>query len=101
MVMADRYRDGDPTNNITAPTPNADPRGDWQGGDLQGVKQSISDGTFDKLGIRTLWISPFNTNPAGAFPAADNIHQVTGYHGYWPTKGREVDARLGGTHALN
>ena len=28
------------------------------------------------------------------------MHQVTGYHGYWPVKGREVDARWGGDAAL-
>jgi glycosidase len=100
MVMTDRYRDGDATNNLTAPTPGADPRGDFQGGDLQGVTQSIADGTFDKLGVRALWLSPFPTNPAGAYLAADGVHMVTGYHGYWPVKGREVDARLGGDAAL-
>jgi len=100
MVMTDRYRDGDPTNNLGAPTPGADPRGDFQGGDLQGVTQSIADGTFDKLGVRALWLSPFPTNPAGAYLAADGVHMVTGYHGYWPVKGREVDKRLGGDAAL-
>ncbi|MBC8072658.1 MAG: glycosyl hydrolase, partial [Deltaproteobacteria bacterium] len=42
----------------------------------------------------------FNTNPEGAYLAADGVHLVTGYHGYWPTRGREVDARIGGEDAL-
>jgi glycosidase len=100
MVMTDRYRDADPGGNIPMPTPGADPRGDFKGGDLQGVKASIADGTLDKLGIRAIWLSPFGTNPAGAFIAADGVHMVTGYHGYWPVKGREVDARWGGDAAL-
>lgn len=99
MVMADRYRDGDPTNNAPA-TPMADARGDWKGGDLQGLRQSIADGTLDKLGVRAIWVTPFGTNPEGAYLASDGVHYVTGYHGYWPVKGREVDPRLGGEQAL-
>jgi glycosidase len=100
MVMTDRYRDADSSNNIPAPTPGADPRGDFQGGDLQGVRASIADGTLDKLGVRAIWLSPFGTNPPGAYLAADGVHMVTGYHGYWPVKGREVDPRWGGDAAL-
>ena len=100
MVMTDRYRDGDPSNNLASPTPGSDPRGDFLGGDFQGVTQAIADGTLDKLGVRALWLTPFGTNPDGAYFAADGVHKVTGYHGYWPTKGREVDARLGGAAAL-
>lgn len=99
MVMADRYRDGDPTNNAPA-TPMADARGDWKGGDLQGLRQSIADGTLDKLGVRAIWVTPFGTNPPGAYLASDGVHYVTGYHGYWPIKGREVDPRIGGEKAL-
>ncbi|PIE05351.1 MAG: glycosyl hydrolase, partial [Sorangium cellulosum] len=99
MVMVDRYRDGDTSNN-PGPTPNADPRGDWMGGDLQGLTASIADGTLDQLGVRAIWLTPFQTNPVGAYPASDGTHQVTGYHGYWPTRAREVDARMGGEAAL-
>ena len=99
MVVTDRYRDGDPSNN-PGPTPGADPRGDWQGGDLEGLRQSIAAGLLDQLGVTAIWLTPFNTNPAGAYLAADEFHQVTGYHGYWPVKAREVDPRLGGEQAL-
>jgi len=99
MVLTDRYRDGDPGNNA-APTPGADPRGDWQGGDLKGVRDSIADGTLDALGIRAIWLTPFQTNPTGAYKAADGYHGVTGYHGYWPIKAREVDPRIGDAAAL-
>ncbi|MGB1275989.1 MAG: alpha-amylase family glycosyl hydrolase, partial [Nannocystaceae bacterium] len=100
MVLTDRFRDGDPGNN-PGPTPMADPRGDYQGGDLEGVRQAIADGTLDQLGIRAIWLTPFQQNPEGAYIAADNQHYVTGYHGYWPTKAREVDTRLGGAEALH
>ncbi|MCC6646740.1 MAG: glycosyl hydrolase, partial [Polyangiaceae bacterium] len=99
MVMTDRYRDGDPSNDAPT-TPGADPRGDFQGGDLAGVTQAIEDGTLDALGVRALWLTPFNENPKGAYPASDGVHQVTGYHGYWPVKARAVDPRIGGDAAL-
>jgi glycosidase len=99
MVLTDRYRDGESSNN-PGPTPGADPRGDWQGGDLQGVKASIEDGSLDALGVRAIWLTPFQTNPVGAYLASDGEHKVTGYHGYWPVKAREVDPRLGGEAAL-
>ncbi|AUX46650.1 glycosyl hydrolase [Sorangium cellulosum] len=99
MVVTDRYRDGDPDLNAP-PTPGADPRGDWAGGDLEGLRQGIEDGTLDALGVRAIWLTPFQENPAGAYLAGDGVHQVTGYHGYWPIKAREVDPRLGGAAAL-
>ncbi|MFO0591974.1 MAG: alpha-amylase family glycosyl hydrolase [Polyangiaceae bacterium] len=100
MVMTDRYKDGDSSNNAAA-TPGADPRGDYQGGDLQGLAASIAAGDLDKLGVRAIWITPFQTNPQGAYPASDGVHQVTGYHGYWPIKARSVDPRIGGDAALH
>lgn len=99
MVVTDRFRDGDPGLN-PPPTAGADPRGDWSGGDLEGIRRSIADGTLDALGVRALWLTPFQTNPGGAYPASDGVHLVTGYHGYWPTRAREVDPRLGGADAL-
>lgn len=100
MVMTDRYRNGDPSND-GGPVMGADGPGDFWGGDLEGLRQSIADGTLDALGVRAIWLSPFQTNPDTAYAAADGQHAVTGYHGYWPTRAREVDARLGGAEALH
>jgi glycosidase len=100
MVVTDRFRDGDPGN--TPPRNSAVlPSGDFQGGDLKGVELAISEGYFDQLGVKTLWLTPWQTQPAGAYPDADGVHQVMGYHGYWPIKAREVDPRLGGADALH
>lgn len=99
MVLTDRFRDGDPGNNPGA-TAMADPRGDWKGGDLVGLRQAIADGTLDKLGVRAIWLTPFQTGPTQAYKASDGVHYVTGYHGYWPIKAREVDPRIGGAAAL-
>lgn len=101
MILTDRYRNGDPQND-SPPTPNVqDPRGDFGNGDLEGVRQKIADGTLDQLGVRAIWLTPFQTNPPDAYVAADEVHLVTGYHGYWPVKAREVEPRLGGEAALH
>jgi len=100
MVMTDRFQDGDPSNN-PSPTAGAEPEADWFGGDLQGLRQAISDGHLDELGVRAIWLTPFQTVPEPAYLAADGVHQVTGYHGYWPIQAREVDPRLGGADALH
>ncbi len=94
MVMLDRYADGDPGNN-PPPEPTAAAGGDWQGGDLQGLTERIESGYLDALGVRAIWLTPFNTGASGAEIASDGVHVVTGYHGYWPIAPREVDPRLG------
>lgn len=99
MTMTDRFANGDPSND-QAPPANVDSRTVYKGGDLTGVKNAIASGYLDQIGVRAIWLSPFNTNPAGAFAASDGVHSATGYHGYWPVKAREVDPRLGGAAAL-
>ena len=100
LAMPDRFANGDRAND-PARAPNVDPRADYQGGDLQGLRARIADGTLDRLGVRVLWMTPVNVNPGGSFLAQDGIHQVTGYHGYWPISPRAVDPRLGGEAALD
>ncbi|MEZ4372859.1 MAG: alpha-amylase family glycosyl hydrolase [Polyangiaceae bacterium] len=100
MALTDRFEDGD-TGNDPGPTSGVtDARADWNGGDFDGLRARIADGTLDALGVRALWLTPFQTNPAGAYGAADGVHQVTGYHGYWPVEPRTVEPRLGGEVAL-
>lgn len=100
MIMTDRYRDGDASNNPGSTAGVTDARADWHGGDLEGVRKAISEGVLDNLGVRAIWLTPFATNPSGAYLASDKQHLVAGYHGYWPVRAREVDARLGGEAAL-
>jgi len=100
VVTTDRFRDGDPFNNPPA-TAGVFPQADWKGGDLEGVRQAIADGTFDKLGVRALRLTPFATNPTGAYLLPDGVHKSTAaFHGYWPVKAREVEPRIGGAAAL-
>jgi len=92
MVMTDRFRNGDPAND-PAPSAGAERAADFHGGDLRGVTAAIEDGTFEALGVRALWLSPFVENATSVHD--DGGHGVTAYHGYWPTKARAVDPRLG------
>jgi glycosidase len=92
MVMTDRFRNGDPAND-----PGRDPaavfEADFRGGDLRGITQALEDGTFDALGVRALWLSPFVENARRVHD--DQGHGVSAYHGYWPVKARAIDPRLG------
>lgn len=99
MGMNDRLKNGTTANDTPAPV-GVDERARFQGGDLEGARQVIASGALDSLGVRAIWFSPFHSNVEGAFAADDGVHQVTGYHGYWPTRAREVDPRLGGEAAL-
>ncbi len=98
MLMIDRFRDGDPSNNGPALT-NVPASVQFQGGDLQGVEQAIREGYFDELGVKAIWLSPWQTQPRGSYRSLDG-RQVTGYHGYWPIEARTVDPRFGGENAL-
>jgi neopullulanase len=99
MTMNDRFADGVPANNAAA-IAGTEPRAAYKGGDLQGLEAAVQSGYLSGLGVRALWLSPVVTNPSGGYLADDNVHRVTGYHGYWPIKAREVDPRLGGNAAL-
>lgn len=99
MVMTDRFVNGEPANDQAGST-GVVSSGDWEGGDLNGLAAQIRSGYFNDLGIRALWLNPVNTGADGMWIASDGVHQVTGFHGYWPIKPREVDPRVGGEAAL-
>ncbi|MCA1663854.1 MAG: hypothetical protein LC659_06235, partial [Myxococcales bacterium] len=64
-----------------------------------GTQAAVDEGYFDALGVRTLWLSPPNRNPDGGFVGTGN-HLYSGYHGYWPIAGRDVQPRFGDLAAL-
>lgn len=95
QVMIDRFRgDG---GEVLAPPPNPGARA---GGTLGGVTAELEAGTFDALGITTLWLSPAYVNPTEARAGTDGQF-YEGYHGYWPVDSRGVDSRIGGAEALH
>ncbi len=99
MVMVDRFVNGNTSNDGVSS--GSSHEADWLGGDLQGVTKMIESGYFENLGINAIWLSPLNTNPNGSYLARDGVHQVSGYHGYWPIEPRQVDPRFGGEEALD
>lgn len=89
FAMIDRFADGDPGNNDQgageyAP---ADHRR-YSGGDLPGIARRLD--YIQGLGATALWITPPVAsqwwNPGGSYG---------GYHGYWATDFKAVDAHYG------
>ncbi len=78
MVMTDRFRNGDPSNDGDATTSRPSW---WQGGDLAGVIDSLDH--IRSLGATAVWITPVASQMPG------------GYHGYWARDPTAVDPHLG------
>ncbi|MGB1484979.1 MAG: alpha-amylase family glycosyl hydrolase [Poseidonia sp.] len=93
MIMTDRFVNANLSNDGVAT--GAAQGADWQGGDFAGVTQKIESGYFTDLGVNALWLTPFNTAANGTGKAADGVHDVAAFHGYWPTEARGVEPRLG------
>ncbi len=96
QVMIDRYR-GDGGTWLSPP---ADP-GARAGGTLAGVRASIEDGHFERLGISALWLSPVYAGPSEARKGRDDDHLYSNYHGYWVLDNRAVEPAIGGELALH
>mgnify|MGYP001204598182 FL=1 len=99
MIMTDRFVNGNYSNDPIA-LPDVSGGADWQGGDFEGVISLLESGYFTEIGVSAIWFTPFNSAVNGSYLAADNNHQVSGYHGYWPVKSREIDSRLGTAEEL-
>ena len=96
FAMIDRFKDGDPGNNdpvLGASDGDArfGPSGQYEGGDLAGLEQSLE--YLAGLGVTAVWLSaPYdNRDSAGrAIDSNSDTHLYSGYHGYWP-KPRNTD----------
>lgn len=93
QLIVDRFRGPD------GPLPPPSTPGRRAGGTLDGVRQAIEAGYFQRLGVTTLWLSPLYQNPTGTFTGRDG-HTYEAYHGYWPTAPRSVEPQLGGEPEL-
>ncbi|MBJ60817.1 MAG: hypothetical protein CMB54_02705, partial [Euryarchaeota archaeon] len=100
MVMTDRFVNGNQSNDPTEIQGVAQ-GADWMGGDLSGVTSMIESGYFSDLGVNALWLTPFNEAANGTGLAADGVHEVSAYHGYWPVEPRSIDPRLGTSEELH
>ena len=66
---------------------------DWHGGDLQGALAVMKTGYFEKLGVRTIWLSPLNAQ-TDKYHYGDGNQLYSAYHGYWPIASRALDPRF-------
>lgn len=98
MFLIDRFANGDKTNDKPVGS-DVHYDADWHGGDLQGALEVMKAGYFEKLGVRTIWLSPLNAQ-TNNWHFGDGNQKFSAYHGYWPIKSREVEPRFGGDAAL-
>jgi len=93
FVLVDRFKNGNPSNDGPA-IAGVQPAAGYQGGDFEGVTQTIESGYFEELGVNTLWLSvPFdNTDAAGV---GDDGMSYSAYHGYWPKDLALTESRQG------
>lgn len=98
MFLVDRFANGDKANDKPVGGP-VHYDADWHGGDLQGALKVMQSGYFEKLGVRTIWLSPANEQTSNSHKG-DGNQDYSGYHGYWPVKARNIEPRFGGDAAL-
>jgi glycosidase len=96
FVMADRFENGDTTND-TGGIPGDrlqhgfDPtaRGFYNGGDLKGLLSRLD--YIEGLGTTSIWLTPSFKNKAVQLEDGPSA----GYHGYWITDFTQIDPHLG------
>lgn len=99
MIVVDRFANGN--RDIDAPVgAPVEYAADFHGGDLWGALDVMRSGYFEDLGVNAIWLSPINQQAEGHFEGRDGSRRFAGYHGYWPSRGREVEPRFGGNEAL-
>src|SRR5829696_402139 len=97
FVMADRFENGDPTNDNGGLPPGTgagqsgfapELRGFYHGGDLKGLLDRID--YIRGLGATSIWLTPSFKNKA-----VQPEDKSAGYHGYWITDFTQIDPHLG------
>ncbi len=97
FVMADRFANGDPSNDRAGIAGDRlahgyDPTatGFYHGGDLAGLLDQID--YIEGLGTTAIWLTPsFKNKPVQGAPGSESA----GYHGYWITDFTQIDPHLG------
>lgn len=85
LIMADRFSDGNPSNNTIGDSLDEFTSGDLdgrKGGDIEGIISKLD--YLKELGITTLWITPMLEN-----------NMWMSYHGYAATNLYKIDPRFG------
>src|SRR5918996_4229469 len=97
FVMADRFANGDPTNDTGGIAGDRlvhghDPThtGFYHGGDLAGLLEQLD--YIEGMGTTAIWLTPsFENKPVQGAPGTESA----GYHGYWITDFTQIDPHLG------
>ncbi len=97
FAFTDRFDNGDTANDINVG--GVPYQSNYQGGDLEGIRDKIDSGYFDNLGINAIWISPQLDNTNSAEYGVDG-RLYSGYHGYWPASPSAVEPAFGDRQAL-
>ncbi len=95
--MADRFANGDPTNDTGGVTGDRldhgfDPsdKGFFHGGDLAGLLDRLD--YIERLGTTAIWLTPsFQNRPV----QGSGVDASAGYHGYWVTDFTRIDPHFG------
>ena len=97
FVMADRFANGDPSNDKGGLSGDRratgfDPtdKGMFHGGDLAGLMGKLD--YIKNLGTTAIWLTPSFENRPTQGPAED---YSAGYHGYWITDFTKIDPHFG------
>jgi glycosidase len=104
FAMVDRFFNGNPTNDQPVQDSTVHPRANYQGGDIEGMRQKLAEGYFDALHTNTLWISPITQNPEdawGLWNQGGPVSTFSGYHGYWPVSNIKPDHRFASPEELH
>ena len=97
FVMADRFANGDTTNDTAGIAGDRldhgfDPtdKGFYHGGDLAGIQDKLD--YIQGLGTTAIWLTPsFKNRPV----QGEGENASAGYHGYWITDFTQIDPHLG------
>ncbi|MGB5934519.1 MAG: pullulanase-type alpha-1,6-glucosidase [Ornithinimicrobium sp.] len=97
FVMADRFANGDPDNDLGGLEGDRlatgfDPtdKGFYHGGDLAGILDKMD--YIEDMGTTAIWLTPsFKNRPVQG--TGDDVS--AGYHGYWITDFTQIDPHLG------
>ncbi len=102
FVMADRFANGDPTNDTGGIAGGRldhgfDPtdKGFFHGGDLAGLRDRLD--YIEGLGTTAIWLTPSFANRPVQGTGAD---ASAGYHGYWVTDFTRIDPHFGTNEEL-
>ncbi|QIK65970.1 alpha-amylase [Nocardioides sp. HDW12B] len=108
FVMADRFNNGDETNdtggygdlNDDGTTDRRDHGFDpaskrfYHGGDIQGLQDKLD--YLEGLGTEAIWFTPiFKNKPVQSEDGPTGTDGSAGYHGYWITDFTQIDPHLG------